>query len=199
MKNIIFDFGGVLVDWNPRYMYRKQFDTEEEMEFFLKNICNDEWNAEQDRGRPFAEAIALLQKQYPSYADKIALYWDKWEEMLKDEIHGTVQILHELKAHYTLYGLTNWSAETIDFAFQRFDFFKEFRGILVSGREKLIKPDPKIFQLLFQRFNISPSESLFIDDNEANIKTAKSLGLQGILFKTPTQLRQDLEAMKLLS
>lgn len=196
MKNIIFDFGGVLVDWNPRYLYKNHFDKEEDMEFFLRYICADSWNLEQDRGRSFAKGVSRLQDEFPEYHDLIALYFDRWEEMLNGEIEGTVDILRKLKGKYNLYGLTNWSAETIGIAFDKYDFFKEFEGkIVISGVEKVAKPDPKIYQILFERYAISPNESLFIDDNQKNIDTAKTLGLNTILFENPTQLYEELTGL----
>ena len=194
IKNIIFDFGGVLVDWNPRYLYREHFQDESEMEFFLKNICTDEWNIQQDNGRLLTEGTELLQKQFPEHHSMIGLFYGEWEKMLKDSIPGTVAILYELKKHYKLYGLTNWSAETIDIAYRRFPFFAEFEGILVSGVEKMIKPEHRIYRLLLDRYALKAEECIFIDDNEKNIVAAKEVGLHAIHFKNPNQLRVELEA-----
>lgn len=198
IKNIIFDFGGVLVDWNPRYVFRKYFEKEEEMEWFLANICTNEWNVEQDRGRSMAEATKLLQNQYPEHSEMIARFYGEWADMLKSEISGTVEILKELKEKYPLYGLTNWSAETIDIAYNRFDFFNLFDGILVSGEEKLIKPDPEIYKLLLNRYNLKAEECFFIDDNKDNVKAAKNLGINAVQFTTPEQLRKDLKEFDIL-
>jgi 2-haloacid dehalogenase len=198
IKNIVFDFGGVLVDWNPRYLYKDHFKTEAEMEYFLENICTDAWNIEQDRGRPLAEATKLLQDQHPEHHDLIALFYGEWETMMKSNISETVKILHEVRPKYNLYGLTNWSAETIDFAYNRFDFFEQFNGIVVSGVEKLIKPDHAIYHLLLNRYNIKADESVFIDDNAANIRTAKELGFQTVHFKNAEQLREKLVEMVVL-
>jgi 2-haloacid dehalogenase len=189
IKNIIFDFGGVLVDWNPRYLYKEHFATEAEMEDFLENICTDAWNIEQDRGRPLAEATKLLQEKHLEYHDLIALFYGEWETMMKDQIPGTVKIL---------YGLTNWSSETIDFAYNRFDFFEQFDGIVVSGVEKLIKPDHTFFHLLLNRYHIKAKESVFIDDNAANIKAAKEIGFHTVHFKSAEQLREELEGVGIL-
>jgi 2-haloacid dehalogenase len=198
IKNIIFDFGGVLVDWNPRYLYKEHFATEAEMEDFLENICTDAWNIEQDRGRPLAEATKLLQEKHLEYHDLIALFYGEWETMMKDQIPGTVKILHEVRPKYNLYGLTNWSSETIDFAYNRFDFFEQFDGIVVSGVEKLIKPDHTFFHLLLNRYHIKAKESVFIDDNAANIKAAKEIGFHTVHFKSAEQLREELEGMGIL-
>ncbi len=198
IKNIIFDFGGVLVDWNPRYLYKEHFATEAAMEEFLENICTDAWNIEQDRGRPLAEATRILQEQHPEYRDLIGLFYGEWETMMRSDILGTVEILHEVRPKFALFGLTNWSEETIDFAYNRFDFFQEFDGIVVSGVEKLIKPDPAIFHLLLNRYHINAEESVFIDDNAANIQAAKAIGFQTVHFKNPQQLRAELQEMGIL-
>ncbi|MBF0547759.1 MAG: HAD family phosphatase [Candidatus Riflebacteria bacterium] len=183
IKNIIFDFGGVLFHWNPRYLYRAYFKTEDEMEYFLANICTDEWNAEQDRGRPFAEGVQILQQKFPEYAEPIGLFKDQWHVMLKSEIPETVELLYQFRNQgYQIFGLTNWSAETIPIVFNKYDFLKEFDGIVVSGQEKLIKPDKRIYTLLLERYALKAKESLFIDDNINNIKTAKEVGMQVILY-----------------
>jgi len=192
IKNIVFDFGGVLVDWNPRHLYKSHFQDTNEMESFLKNICTEEWNIEQDRGRSLSEATIELQKKFPEHSASISLFYDKWEDMLKGEIAGTVAILYKLKEKYALYGLTNWPSETIHVAYKRFSFFQEFEGIVVSGTEKLIKPDKRIYQLLLDRYSIKAEESIFIDDNINNIKAAKELGFYAIHFENPTQLETDL-------
>ncbi|WP_348797046.1 HAD family hydrolase [Flavobacterium adhaerens] len=198
IDTIIFDFGGVLVDWNPRHLYRDYFENEDEMEFFLKNICTDEWNVEQDRGRTLKEATELLQKQFPEYHSLIALFYGEWEKMLKGDIPGTVEILHEVREKFKLYGLTNWSSETIHIAYERFSFFNKFDGILVSGEEKLIKPDPRFYKLLLSRYNLKAENSIFIDDVAKNVLAAKELGIHAIQFKNPIQLRSDLENLGVL-
>ncbi len=180
LKNIIFDFGGVLIDWNPVYLYRKVFSKEEEMEYFLENICSPEWNLEQDRGRPLAEATKLLQEKYPDYKDEIEMYYGRWTEMLGGMIEENVKLIKPLKNKYKVYGLTNWSAETIPFAMKRYDFFNELEGIVVSGTEKLVKPDTRIYEVLLNRYQLKAEESLFIDDNAANIETAKRMNFKTI-------------------
>ncbi len=198
LKNVVFDFGGVLVDWNPRHLYRGVFRDEQAMEHFLANICTDEWNVEQDRGRPLAEGTKLLQQQFPEYHDLIAMYYDQWDTMLRSDIRETVALLHRLKKKYHLYGLTNWSAETIPVAFSRYPFFSEFEGIVVSGEEKLIKPDKAIFRVLLDRYGIKASESLFIDDNLKNVKAAEEMGFHAIHFTSPGQLEQQLLSSQIL-
>lgn len=198
IKNIVFDFGGVLVDWNPRHLYKNHFQDTDTMEYFLKNICTEEWNIEQDRGRSLSEATLELQQKFPEHSASIALFYGEWETMLQGEIPGTVALLHQLKQNYTLYGLTNWSAETIDIAYRRFSFFKEFEGIVVSGTEKLIKPDKRIFQLLLDRYMIKAEESLFIDDNIHNVNAARELGFYAIHFENPAQLETALSSLIIL-
>lgn len=199
MKDIIFDFGGVLIDWNPRYLYRKIFPTEQEVEWFLENVCTSQWNTQQDAGRSFEEGIELLEKKFPEYAFAIRFYYTRWEEMLGGEIAGTVQILRELKARgYRIFGLTNWPAQTFAIARRRFDFIKEFDGIVVSGQEKLVKPDPQIYARLLERYNLRAPNCIFIDDNQANISKAADLGFETVLFTNPDDLRRILSSRGVL-
>ncbi len=193
IKNIVFDFGGVLLDWNPRYFYRSFFWDENEMEHFLTNVCNDEWNAEQDKGRSFAEGVKLLQWQHPEYREAIALFASNWEDMLRGELTETVSLLRKLKNEgYGIYGLTNWSAETIQIVYRKYDFFKLFDGIVVSGEEKLIKPDKQIYNTLLERYHLKAEESVFIDDNPANIESAWELGFNVILFNKIMHVEEEL-------
>lgn len=198
IKNIIFDFGDVLLDWNPKYLYESHFEDKNEMDFFLKEICNHDWNREQDRGRPFAEAVQMLQKKFPAYHKQIAMYDNNWDTMLKSDIPGTVEILHQVSKTYNIYGLTNWSAEKIKVAYNRFSFFDQFDGIIVSGEEKLIKPDPGIYELLLKRFDIKAEESLFIDDNTANIEAAKAMGFHTIWFVDAQSLSKELKELNII-
>lgn len=198
IENIIFDFGGVLVDWNPRYMYRNHFSNEEDMENFLYSICTDEWNIEQDRGRSLEEGTCLLQEKFPEAHDMIQLYYDQWEIMLKSDIPETVDLLYSLKEKYHLYGLTNWSAETFPIAYERYAFFREFKGIVVSGTEKLIKPDKRIYQVLFARYQINPLTSIYIDDNLNNVRAADELGMKAIHFQNAEQLKREIVDLNLL-
>ncbi|MDP2088219.1 MAG: HAD family phosphatase [Flavobacteriaceae bacterium] len=198
ITNIIFDFGGVLVDWNPRYLYENVFDDKVQMEFFLSNICTEEWNLQQDKDRTLQEGTLLLQKQFPAYSSLIQLFYDQWEVMLKAEITENVKLLPQLKKNYQLLGLTNWSAETFPIALNRFPFFAQFDGIVVSGEEKMIKPDKEIFYLLLNRYQISASNSLFIDDNINNIKAANEIGFHTIHIKPTIILEEELKKMKIL-
>ncbi|GAA4785061.1 HAD-IA family hydrolase [Olivibacter ginsenosidimutans] len=199
-KNIIFDFGGVLVDWDPRYLYRKLFTNELEMEDFLASICTSDWNEQQDEGRSLADGTAVLAAAYPEKMALIEAYYGRWEEMLGGAIEETVDLLRTLKnsGKYALYGLTNWSAETFPIALQKFDFFTLFDGILVSGTEKMRKPNPAFFQLLLDRYQLKANESLFIDDNQRNIAAAKAFGIPSILFENASALKKDLRLKGLL-
>ncbi|URL59889.1 HAD family phosphatase [Luteibacter flocculans] len=198
---VIFDFGGVLIDWNPRYLYRKLFgDDEEAMETFLAEVTTPEWNLQQDAGRSWDEAVRLLTEQHPTKAELIAAYQHRWEETLGGSIDDSLRILRELKeAGHPLYGLTNWSHETFPFARERFDFLTLFDGIVVSGEEGMIKPDPKLYRTLLDRYDIDPTRAVFIDDNKTNVEAADALGIHGIHFHTPEQLRADLVELGFLA
>jgi 2-haloacid dehalogenase len=198
MQTIVFDLGGVLIDWNPRYLYRKLLKDEAEIEFFLNTICTAEWNGRQDAGRPFREGVALLSQQYPEYAALIEAYEARWEEMLGGAINGTVEILRSVKSGgMPVYALTNWSAETFPIARKHYDFLNWFDGILVSGEVKMRKPDIRIFQLLLERFKLNAGTTLYIDDIVENLKPAQQAGLQPLHFQNAAQLRNALQGMGL--
>ncbi|MCQ9636338.1 HAD family phosphatase [Chryseobacterium sp. WG14] len=197
IKNIIFDFGGVLMDWNPRYFFKDYFNDDEKMEYFLENIAQDEWNIEQDRGRSLSEGTEIQVKKFPEWEKEIRAFYDNWTVMLKSDIPQNVEILRKLKnTDYQLFGLTNWSEETFPYALENYDFFQIFEGkIVVSGTEKLIKPDPKIWYVLLERYNIQAAESVFIDDNAKNIEMAKDLGFITIHVTPDTNLEQELAGL----
>jgi 2-haloacid dehalogenase len=197
IKNVLFDLGAVLIDWNPRYLYRKVFQTEEAIDYFLENICTFHWNEQQDGGRTIAEATKFKINEFPHYTKEIKMYYDRWEEMLGGAIEPSVSLLNECLAdsRFGVFALTNWSAETWPTACKHFDFLNKFDGVLVSGQENLKKPDPAIFNLTAQRFKLDPETTLFIDDNPLNIKTAKELGFQVVHF---TSIKEISTARKLL-
>jgi 2-haloacid dehalogenase len=199
IDTVIFDLGGVLIDWNPRYVYRKIFRTEEEVEWFLENVTTPEWNENQDAGYPLHKATEELIAKHPEWEPQIKAYYGRWLEMLGDSIHETVEILQGLKktGKYKLFALTNWSAETFPHALERFEFFKLFDGVVVSGEEKMRKPSPEFYQRLLNKFNIEPSRALFIDDSLRNVKAAEGLGIKSIAFRSPDKLRMDLRALKI--
>lgn len=196
IKNIVFDFGGVLVDWNPRYFYRNIFKTEEEMEYFLTNVCTPEWNTLTDSEMTFAEAIEMLVPKFPQYEREIRLYWDGWLDMLYAEIPESILMKESLRADgYKLYGLTNWSAETMPRAMTKFGFMKGLDGMIVSGEEGIKKPDEKIFRLLLERYNLRPEETVFFDDHIENVIAAREIGIHGIHFKDAAQAERDLNLL----
>lgn len=197
---VIFDFGGVLVDWNPRHLYRKLFgDDEAGMERFLAEVTTPEWNLRQDAGRPWKEAVDELTARHPAQVDLIMAFHERWDETLKGPIDDSITILHDLKsAGHPLYGLTNWSGETFPIAKARYEFFSWFDGIVVSGDEGMIKPDPKLYETLLERYDIDPKRAVFIDDNKANVEAAEALGIHGIHFHSPAQLRAELVALGFL-
>lgn len=197
IQQIVFDFGGVLVDWNPRHLYKDVFADTATMEYFLENICTEDWNLEQDRGRPLAEGTRLLQDQFPEYQEEIGLFYGEWPKMLKADIPQHVAMLKQLKKNYPVYGLTNWSAETFPIALERFSFFSEFDGIVVSGEEKMIKPDKAFFQLLLDRYRLRATETLFIDDNAKNIRAAIEMGFTTIHIQDNTNLQEEIRQMGL--
>ena len=193
MKDIIFDLGGVLIDWNPRYLYRKVFATEEQTEWFLANVCTPQWNTQQDAGRPFEEGIEQLKAKYPQYAFAIQFYATRWEEMLGGVIEGSVDILRKLKTRgYRVYALSNWSMETLPIVQKKYGFFNAFDGMVISGEEKLVKPDPRIYARLLKKYDLHAPNCIFIDDNPANISKAADLGFETILFTDPDALHRTL-------
>ena len=196
IKNIVFDFGGVLIDWNPRYLYREYFNDDRKMEDFLSGICTNEWNSEQDRGRPFDEGVKLLEERFPQYTEAIRMYRDRWGDMLGGEIPGTAALLMRLKGlGYGIYGLTNWSAETMPIAYERYGFLRLLDGVVVSGEEKVIKPDPRIYRILLDRYGLKAEESVFIDDSPANVEAARQLGFRGIVFDDAGRASAQLSAL----
>jgi 2-haloacid dehalogenase len=200
IDTIVFDLGGVLIDWNPRYLYRKIFKTEEEITWFMENICTSEWNDQQDAGRSFEVATAELVAVYPEHEAPIRAWYERWQESIGGPIEGTVEVLNEIRTQkkYKLYALTNWSAETFPWALDNFEFLHWFEGIVVSGREKTRKPFADIYDILIKRHVIEPENALFIDDNVKNIHGAQAAGLQTIRFESPEQLRRELVKMGIL-
>jgi len=200
INTIIFDLGAVLIDWNPRYMYRTIFNYEAEMENFLADITTSDWNEEQDAGRPLQEGTDLLVKKFPEHEELIRAFYGRWDEMLGEAFHEVVEIFKQLKegGQYKIYALTNWSAETFPVAFERFEFLKWFDGVVVSGAEKMRKPTPGFYHILLDRYQVNPDTALFIDDNYRNILAAEKLGIKCIHFTSAEQLQSELEKLNLL-
>jgi 2-haloacid dehalogenase len=196
---VVFDLGGVLIEWDPRHLYRQLFDDPYEMESFLAEVTTAEWNAHQDAGRPWAEAVDLLVAEHPERRELIEAFHQRWPEMLAGEIPGTVAVLADLRAAgVRLVALSNWSAEMFPFARERFDFLAWFEGIVISGDVGVNKPDPRIFEHLAERFAIEPATALFIDDSPANVDAAAALGFHAIRFTGATALWRELVRLGLL-
>jgi 2-haloacid dehalogenase len=201
INTIIFDLGGVLIDWNPRYVFDDNyFETEEKRQFFFNTVCTSDWNEEQDAGRSIVEATQLLVKQFPDWEKPIRDYYGRWTDMLNGPIHETVELFRELKEKdsFKIYALTNWQEGLFDIALVRYNFLHWFDGRVVSGEEKTRKPFPDFYHVLLNRYQVNPSEAIFIDDNLRNVKAAESLGINSIHFESTQQLRQKLEEYKIV-
>ena len=197
---IIFDFGGVLLDWNPRHLYRKLFPGDEQaMERFLAEIGFDAWNHLQDAGRPFSVAVTELCSRYPQHCDLIRAYDERYPESLNGTIAGTVDILRQLWiAGFPLYGLSNWPAEKFDVVRPIYEFFNWFQAIVISGAVGYAKPDPRIFKALLNQAGRPAEDCLLVDDSPVNIATAQALGFQTIQYQKPSQLASELARRGLL-
>jgi len=201
IKNIIFDLGGVLIDWNPEYVYLDVFEGDrKKMKWFFDEVCTFDWNENQDAGYPLAQATEDRVALFPEYEEWIRMYYGRWEEMLGGPIEETVHLLKQLvkDERYNVFALTNWSGETFPIALERFDFLHWFEGIIVSGDEKTRKPFEEIYTRTLDRFELKATESLFIDDNLRNIEAAGAIGIQTHHFKNPGLLSNDLKARGIL-
>lgn len=196
---VVWDLGAVLIDWNPRYLYRSLIPDPDAMERFLAEVATPAWNHEQDRGRRWADAVAELTAAHPEHADLIRAYHERWPEMLGGAIEGSVAILHELRdAGVALYALSNWSAETFHVALERYPFLGWFRGIVISGEVGAAKPEPEIYEALMARHGVDPARSVFVDDQPVNVAAARALGFTAIRFTGADDLRAALEGLGLL-
>jgi len=200
IKAIIFDYGNVLLDWNPRNVYRRYFPNDPEaMERFLQEVNFMEWNAHQDKGRPFMEGVAILSKQFPQYADLIRAYHEHWIDSIGEAFTGTVEILKQLKqAGYPLYGFSNWSAETFPHAREKYNFFDLFDDMVISGAVGFVKPEPEIYQIMLDKIGRPAQECLFIDDSLPNINQANTMGFVTIHFQSPIQLEKELKQLGII-
>lgn len=191
---VVFDIGNVLIEWDPRHLYRKIFTDADRMEWFLTEVCTPDWNLEQDRGRLFADAVALLTKDHPDLAEEIAAYDARWAEMVPGAITGSVELLEGLRANGVRnFAITNFSHEKFAEARKRFGFLNGFEGVIVSGEEKVIKPDPAIYRLLLDRYGLTAGECLFIDDSPKNVESARAIGMHAHHFKNPAALAATLK------
>jgi 2-haloacid dehalogenase len=194
--NIVFDLGNVMLRWDPRFLYTQYFDRQEEMESFLAHVCNGAWNLEQDRGRSFADAVVELTAKHPEHAEAIAAFDTRWHETLPHAIDGTVEIFEELAARNApLYAITNWNGDKFRETKLRFPFLGKFRDIVVSGDEKLLKPDASIYNVLLARNGLAAADCLFIDDSAANVSGAEAVGMMAHLFTSPENLRKTLQGL----
>ncbi len=200
IKNVIFDFGGVIMDWNPRHLYRSYFKTEEEMEYFFANVCTSEWNLQQDAGYPMADATRERVAMFPEYREAIEMFYSCWDRMLQGVIPGSAELVQEVKdAGYGVYGLTNWSNETFPIAYERYPVFSLFEGIVVSGAERINKPDARLYRILLDRYGLDPEECVFLDDNQANVDAAIALGIRALRFISVDDVRPKLKALGVLA
>jgi len=200
ITTIIFDLGGVLLDWNPTYVYNETyFSSQEQRDYFFSRVCTSEWNEEQDAGRSISEGTQALIKEFPDWEQPIRDYYGRWTEMLRGPIHETVDLFKKLKdsGRYKFYALTNWQAELFEIALVRYGFLQWFDGRLVSGVEKTRKPFPAFYNLLLERFSIDASKAVFIDDNLRNVAGGEAVGIKSIHFQSAAQLEQTLRSLKL--
>jgi len=197
---VVFDLGGVLIDWDPRYLYRQLFDGDEAgMERFLAEVCTPAWNAEQDAGRPWTEAVELLVQEYPQERGRIEAYHARWEEMLGGAIDETVEVLRELQDRpVRLFALSNWSAETFPIARRRYPFLGWFDGIVISGEVGICKPDERVFRHLITTHTIEPETTVFVDDSNVNVEAARGVGMMAIPFTGGRELREELVQLGVL-
>lgn len=194
IRHIILDFGGVLIDWNPLHLYNAYFGDEEKARWFIENICTMEWNVQMDAGKPFAEGIAELTEKHPEWAEAIAAYRLRWREMVGGPVPGMLSQVRRLKkAGYHLWGLSNWNWDTFSSIKNDFPAIGELEGMVVSGQEHVVKPQPAIYNILLSRYNLRAEECLFVDDNQANIDGAQAVGMHGLLFTDARQLEKDLD------
>jgi 2-haloacid dehalogenase len=199
IKAVVFDLGGVLIDWNPRHLYRKMFATEAEMEEFLSTVATMAWNDRLDRGEPFDQAVAELTAEFPDHAEAIAAYIERWTEMIAGAMGDTVEVLAEVQAAgLPTYALSNWSEQTFRLVRDQFDFLESFDGILLSSQVGVTKPDPAIYAELCRRFGLEPGRTLFVDDNPPNVDGARAAGLQALRFESAATLRGDLRGLGVL-
>ncbi len=199
ITTVVFDLGGVLIDWDPRHLYRQLFSDPQEMEVFLRDVVSPDWNAQQDGGRTWAEATAELLAKHPDQEEMIRVYTERWADMLAGSIAGSVDILREVRDRgHRVYALTNWSAETFPRARLMFPFLEWFEGIVVSGDERVMKPAPEIWHRLIERYAIDPTKAVYIDDMPYNAEVAAELGFHAIRFESPERLRKRLVALGVL-
>jgi 2-haloacid dehalogenase len=190
---VIFDVGGVLLDCDPRYLYRHLFDDRAELNYFLNHVCDDEWNRRQDSGRDLAVAVRERSAKFPRYRSKIEMYYTHFDRMISGPIAGMPELLNDLIGHsIPLYGLTNWPEATFRHARDKLDQLKMFRDIVISSTIGLLKPDPAIFRLALDRFGLTAERTIFVDDHPPNVEAARTVGLMARTFVGAEDLRDFL-------
>ena len=193
MENIIFDFGNVLVRWEPEKIYAEHFGDEAKAWWFLRHVADNDWRLRIDAGESQDACIAEQQARYPEYRQALALYRERWRDMLTGEMPGMRDIIVELrKKGHEIYGLTNWSMETFPQAREHFPILQMIDRYVVSGAEHLVKPDPRLFQVLLDRYGLRAEECTFVDDNPVNVEAARRMGMRGIQFVGAEKLRKEL-------
>ena len=199
ITTVVFDIGNVLIEWDPRHLYRRIFETPDEIEHFLATICTSAWNLEIDRGKPFGEAVKELTATHPQHETAIRAFDERWSEMVPGLVPGTLALMERLEERgVPLYAITNFSAEKFAEARRRFPFFDRFRGVIVSAHERLLKPDREIFELLLSRFGLRAEECLFVDDSAANVAGARAVGMAAHHFEGAAGLEQVLAGYQLI-
>ncbi|HYH16368.1 MAG TPA: HAD family phosphatase [Flavisolibacter sp.] len=200
IKAIIWDLGNVFVDWNPNHLFQSLIEDEVKRKYFFDNICTMDWNENQDAGYPIQKATEELVAKHPEWKEHIEAYYGRWEEMLGGPIQGTVDIFKQVKekGHLKHYALTNWSHELFPTALRLYDFMHWFDGRVVSGEERMRKPQPEFYQVLLDRYNLQVSDVIFIDDNLRNVKAAEAMGIKSIRFESPEQLKLALKELQIL-
>ncbi|MBQ9475878.1 MAG: HAD family phosphatase [Bacteroidales bacterium] len=194
IKNVVFDYGGVIMDWNPHYLYDPYFGSHEAALKFLEEVCTYEWDREHDAGKPVAQGTAELVAKFPEWEKEIRMYYGCFPQMIKGYVEGTADYALELKSRgYHIYGLSNWSDETFEMIRHEYPVFEQIEGMIISGQEGVVKPDPAIYKLLFERYNLKVEECIFIDDSPVNIEASQRLGMRGIVFENCARLREVLE------
>lgn len=192
-RKVVFDVGNVLIRWDPRLLYRQFFAERAKMDWFMQNVCTAAWNLEQDRGRPWAEAVAEFVARHPEWEREIKAYDERWHETVPGAIEDSVFVLEELKGKgEPVYAITNFSHEKWAECLIRFPFLQSFDGVVVSAHERLLKPDPAIYRVLLERYGLQAEDCIFVDDSEKNVKGARSVGMQGLHFVEPIDLRGEL-------
>lgn len=198
IDTVVFDLGNVLISFNPRWLYRKLLPDEAAIDRFFAETAFDAWNAQMDSGLSFAEGIAAQSARFPHYRPLFEAFFERWHEVIGGAIPESLAVFQALRqAGIRTYALSNFSAETYPLATRRFPFLLDFDGSVISGHERISKPDPAIYELLCNRYSIAPERAVFIDDKRENVEAARRHGMQGVHFTDPLALGPALRALGL--